>query len=72
MIRTLLAFTLVTLLTGCAALEGWGPAEGETAPVYYDPEEWVEVCTGNNRKNVDCRMVKREEIQRQLRRVFRL
>ena len=70
MVRTLLIFTLVTLLYGCASLED--DTEPKATPVFYDPEDYVEVCTGNNRANTRCELVKKEHLERQMRRIFRL
>ena len=67
MVRTLLIFTL---LTGCASLED--DTEPKATPVFYDPEDYVEVCTGNNRANTRCELVKKEQLERQMRRIFRL
>ena len=65
--RILILTTLVTLLSGCASLEEDAMPK---APKFYDPQDYVEYCEGNNQSNMECQMVHREEMERYFRRLI--
>ena len=59
----------IALLAGCNTTV---PLQTNTLPkgVLICPKETVEVCTGRNTKNMECQCVRKEILERELRRVI--